>query len=93
MRSFGEITFLAVRIIFLCPNTKVVLCCAYSHLTLCDPMDHSPCPPKGNLLNPGIEPRYPTLQADSLPSEPLGKPNTKAITSQKSCNGPHKVIN
>ena len=31
-----------------------------------------------NLPNPGIEPRSPTLQADSLPAEPPGKPkNTK----------------
>ena len=29
-----------------------------------------PCPPPGNLPNPGIEPRSPTLQADSLQSEP-----------------------
>ena len=28
---------------------------------------------QGNLLNPGIEPRFPTLQADSLPAEPPGK--------------------
>ena len=27
----------------------------------------------GNLPNPGIEPRYPTLWMDSLPSEPPGK--------------------
>ena len=31
-----------------------------------------PSPP-GDLLNPRIEPRSPTLQADSLPSEPPGK--------------------
>ena len=29
---------------------------------------------QGNLPDPGIEPRSPTLQADSLPSEPPGKP-------------------
>ena len=29
-----------------------------------------PCPPPGDLLNPGIKPRSPTLQADSLLSEP-----------------------
>ena len=35
---------------------------------------HSP----GDLLNTGIEPRSPTLQADALTSAPLGKPlNTK----------------
>ena len=33
-----------------------------------------PCPPPGNLPNPGIEPRSPALQADSLPAEPQGKP-------------------
>ena len=32
-----------------------------------------PCPPPGDLPNPGIEPRSPALQADSLLSEPLGK--------------------
>ena len=30
-------------------------------------------PSPGDLPNPGIEPRSPTLQADSLPSEPPGK--------------------
>ena len=33
-----------------------------------------PFPPPGDLPNPGIEPRSPALQADSLPSEPPGKP-------------------
>ena len=34
-----------------------------------------PFPSPGDLPNPGIEPRSPTLHADSLPAEPLGKPN------------------
>ena len=33
-----------------------------------------PCPPPGDLPNPGIEPRCSALQTDSLPSEPPGKP-------------------
>ena len=33
-----------------------------------------PCSPPGHLPNPGIEPRTPALQVDSLPSEPPGKP-------------------
>ena len=33
-----------------------------------------PCPPPGDLPNPGIAPRSPPLQADSLPPEPSGKP-------------------
>ena len=57
---------------------------------LCEPMDcriHprgnlqakvlewvAPFPSPGDLPNPGIKPRSPTLQADSLPAEPQGKP-------------------
>ena len=33
-----------------------------------------PFPSPGDLPNPGIEPRSPALQADTLPSEPSGKP-------------------
>ena len=33
-----------------------------------------PFPSPGDLPNPGIEPRSPSLQADALTSEPLGKP-------------------
>ena len=32
-----------------------------------------PIPSPGDLPNPGIEPWSPALQADALPSEPLGK--------------------
>ena len=33
-----------------------------------------PFPSPGDLPNPGIKPRSPTLQEDSLPAEPQGKP-------------------
>ena len=36
---------------------------------------------QGNLPNPGIEPRSPTLQADSLPAEPQGKPKNTGVDS------------
>ena len=32
-----------------------------------------PFPSPGGLPNPGIEPRSPALQADSLPIEPVGR--------------------
>ena len=35
----------------------------------------------GDLPNPGIKPRSPTLQAHSLPSEPPGKPQNTGIGS------------
>ena len=37
-----------------------------------------PFPSPGDLHDPGVEPRSPTLQADALLSEPQGKPNVKA---------------
>ena len=67
---------------------KVKALVALACLTLSDHMDCSPvgvfCPGKntgvgshsllqGNLPNPGIKPRSPAVQADSLPSEPPGK--------------------
>ena len=40
-----------------------------------------PCPPPGHLSNPGIKPRSPVLQADSLLSEPPGKPKNTGVGS------------
>ena len=64
------------------PHTHTV--CMLSHHScarLCNSMDcsppgssvQSPCPPPGDLLDPGIKAGSPALQADSLPSEPPGK--------------------
>ena len=69
-------------------DCKVIV--TQSCLILCDPMDCSPLCPwnspgnkvgchfllQGNLPNPGIEPRSPTLQADSLATEPPEKPSS-----------------
>ena len=65
-----------------------------SCLTLCDPMDYTV---HGILQarilewvafffsrafpNPGVKPRSPTLQADSLPAEPQGKPKDTEVGS------------
>ena len=38
-----------------------------------------PFPSPGGLPNPGIKPRFPTLQADSLPAEPQEKPTPKLL--------------
>ena len=40
-----------------------------------------PCPPPGDLPNPGIQPRSPALRADSLLSEPPGKPRNTGVGS------------
>ena len=40
-----------------------------------------PFPSPGHLPNPGIKPRSPALQEDSLPSEPPGKPKNTGMGS------------
>ena len=71
-------------------RTEVMFVCVWkslSHVQLCDPMDTQsmgfsrpeyrsgwPFPSPGDLPNPGIEPRSPALQENSLPAEPPGKP-------------------
>ena len=60
--------------------------------TLCDPWTTQPMafsrpeywsgepfPPPGGLPNPRTEPRSPTLQVDSLPAEPPGKPKNTGV--------------
>ena len=73
-------------------NSEVKL--AQSCPTLCNPwtvqsMEFSrpeywsgqPFPSPGVCPNPGIEPRSPILQADSLPAEPQGKPKNTGVGS------------
>ena len=40
-----------------------------------------PFPPPGDLSDPGIEPKYPALHVNSLPSEPPGKPRNAGVGS------------
>ena len=50
------------------------------------------CPPPGDLPKPGIKPRSPALQEDSLPSEPSGKPHfiIQAKDKNKGLHHTHK---
>ena len=63
--------------------------------TVCDPMDYTvhgilharilegvAFSSPGDLPNPGIKSRSPTLQADSLPAETQGKPKNVQTTAQ-----------
>ena len=62
-------------------------------MTLCDPIACTVCGilqtkilewvaflSPGDLPNPGVEPRSPASQADSLPAEPPGKPWCFSVT-------------
>ena len=69
---------------------------AQSYLTHCDTMDYIvhgilqarilewvALPSPGNFFNPGIEPRSPALQMNSLPAEPPGKPIESLMLSNR----------
>ena len=73
---------------------------AQSCPTLCNPIDHTvhgilqarilewvAFPSSRDIPNPGIEPKSPTLQADSLPAEPQGKPQNTGVGSQSLLQG------
>ena len=49
-----------------------------------------PFPSPGDLPHPGIEPRSPALQTDSLPSEPPGKPVVVVVVVSSSVS--HSVM-
>ena len=49
-----------------------------------------PCPLPGDLPDPGIEPRSPALQEDSLPSEPPGKPKKLVHKCIRTSNSPYR---
>ena len=51
------------------------------------PTTQQPFPSSGDLPNPQIEPWSPTLQADSLPAEPQGKPKNIGVGSLFSSPG------
>ena len=46
-----------------------------------------PFPSPGDLPDPGIEPRSPTLQADSLPSEPQGSSDRTWVNERENSQG------
>ena len=52
-----------------------------------------PFPSPGDLPNPGIEPRSPTLQADSLPSQPPKKQNLRRKTLIAKLTDAAKAVN
>ena len=51
-----------------------------------------PFPSPGDLPNPGIEPRSPALQADSLPAEPCGSKDAPIDTDTHTQNHSRSVL-
>ena len=79
----GAWFFFCLQLLILCykfGKGKVAQSCP----TLCDSPWNSPGKNTGVgklPSNPGIKPRSPTLQADSLPAEPQGKPKNTGVGS------------
>ena len=54
-----------------------------------------PLPSPGDLPHPGIKPRSPALQADSLPSEPPGEPQQVGLAQASAfalCPGAQEIF-
>ena len=73
--------------------------------TVCSPPVHGilqarilewvPFPSPGDVPNPGIKPRSPAWQADTLPPEPPGKPTKSYVSANQnelSLEGSAKII-
>ena len=78
MKPCGQVfvqtyAFLSLEQILRSGMPRCVLCLVTAQ-ALPGSSDHGDSLP-GNLPNPGIKPRSPALQVDSLPSEPPGKPS------------------
>ena len=87
---------------FFCGHLPTCMCIYLIH---CNPMDYTvhgilqartlgglPFPSPGALPHPGIEPQSPALQADSLPSEPPGKPSGEKERNKKAFLDPTGVF-
>ena len=68
MKSFSRVQLLAI------PWTGVYQASLSVGFSRQEYWSGLPFPSPGDLPDPGIEPRSPALQADTLPSEPPGKP-------------------
>ena len=55
-------------------QSRPTLCVLVRGILQARTLEWAAFPSPGDLPNPGIEPRSPALQADSLPPEPQGKP-------------------
>ena len=51
------------------------------HMFLQEYRSGQPIPSPGDLPNPGIKPRSPALQANSVPAEPQGNPQNTRVGS------------
>ena len=63
-----------MKVAQLCPTVCDSMDCIAHGILRARILEWVACPSPGDLPNPGIEPRSPTLQVDSLLAVPQGKP-------------------
>ena len=68
-----------VKVAQLCPTHCDPMDCAVHGILQARTVEWVAFPSPGDLPNPGIEPRSPALQADSLLAEPEGKPENTGV--------------
>ena len=70
-----------VKVVQLCPILRDPVDYIVHGILQARLLEWVPFPSPGDLPNPGIKPRSPTLRADSLPAEPQGKPKNTGVGS------------
>ena len=73
LRSHLNVTGLKVKVVQSCRLFEIPWTTQSVEFSRPEYQNGQPFPSPGDLPNPGIEPRSPTLLADSLPAEPQGK--------------------
>ena len=68
-----------VKVAQLCPTLGDPMDCPWNSLG--QNTSGQPFPSPGGLPKPGMEPKSPALQVDSLPAEPQGKPKNTGVGS------------
>ena len=74
--SLGE-----VKVTWLCPTLCESMDCTVHEFSRPEYWSGELFPSPGNLPNPGIQSRSHTLQVDSLPAEPAGKPKNTGVVA------------
>ena len=92
-KECSKLKFLSRVLLFEAPRTIAYQASLSMGFSRQEYLSGLPFPSPGDLPNAEIKPRSPTLQADTLPSEPPGKhKNVQTITQLHSSHNASKVI-
>ena len=78
---FSALLMFSLKVTQSCPALATPWTIQFMEFSRPEYWNGQPFPSPGDCLNPGIEPRSPALQADSLSAEPQGKPKNTGVGS------------